>query len=65
MGVAVNVTEDPWHTEMADAEIETETGKSGLTVMDIEFEVAGFPVVHVSLDVTVHTTTSPFAGVYE
>jgi hypothetical protein len=28
------------------------------------FDVAGLPVLHASLDVSTHVTTSPFKGVY-
>ncbi len=35
----------------------------GLTVMVTVFEVAGLPVTHVALDVSMHSTASPFNGV--
>ena len=35
---------------------------AGFTVMIIEFEVAGFPVTHVELDVITHFTVSLLAN---
>ena len=49
----------------AEATIDTLTGCSGLTVMVIVFEVAGFPELHVSLEVIVQIIISPFTGIYE
>jgi hypothetical protein len=49
--VAVYVTEVPEQTGLADAAIETLTGRFGLTVIEIVFEVAGLPVTHVRADV--------------
>ena len=63
VGVAVNVTEVPAHTGLAEAAIDTLTGSSGFTVMVMAFEVAGFPVVQVSLEVRTQEITFPFAGV--
>ena len=51
MGVAVNVTDVPEQTGFADGAIETLTGRFGLTVIVIEFDVAGFPVGQVAFDV--------------
>ena len=53
VGVAVKVTEVPEHTGLADAEIETLTGRFGLTVIEIVFEVAGLPLTHVRVDVII------------
>ena len=41
----------------------TLTGRLGLTVMVIVFDVAGFPVGQVALEVRIHLTTSVFARV--
>ena len=61
-GVAVNVTEVPEHTGLADAAIETLTGRFGLTVIVIGLDVAGLPVGQVAFDVRTHVITSPVAG---
>jgi hypothetical protein len=65
VGVAVKVTEVPEHTGLADAAIETLTGRFGFTVMETVFEVAGFPVGQVTLEVKTHCTVFPFAGTNE
>ena len=58
-GVAVNVTEVPSQMGPAGvALIATLTGKLGLTTITIWLEVAGFPVVHVSEEVTTQVTIS-------
>jgi hypothetical protein len=62
VGVAVNVTDVPEHTGFADAAIETLTGRFGFTVILIVFEVAGFPVGQVALEVRLQITTSLFVG---
>ena len=50
-GVAVKDTTVPSQTGFADAVMDTLTGKFGLTVMVIEFDVAGLPEVQVALEV--------------
>ena len=65
VGVAVKVTEVPEHTGLADAAIETLTGRFGFTVMVTVFEVAGLPVGQVALDVKTQETTSPLTGTNE
>ncbi len=62
VGVAVNVTDVPEHTEFAEAAIETLTGRFGFTVMVTVFDVAGFPVGQVALEVRLQITTSLFVG---
>ena len=62
VGVAVKVTEVPEQTGFADAAIETLTGSGLLTVMVIEFDVAGFPVAQVAFDVNTQVTTLALAG---
>ena len=61
-GDAVNVTEVPAQTGLADAAIETLTGSKGFTVMATGGDVTGFPVVHGSLDVSMHEIVLPFTG---
>ena len=65
MGEAVNVTDIPAHTGLAEAAIETLTGRLGFTVIDTVLDVAGDPVVHVIFDVRMHVTASLLAGMYE
>jgi len=55
----------PVQTVVASAVMETLTGNELSTVMIMELEVAGLPVAQVALEVRIHVTTSPFAGVYE
>jgi hypothetical protein len=62
VGVAVKVTEVPEHTGLAEASIDTLTGKFGFTVMVTVFEVAGLPVGQVALDVRLQETASLFTG---
>ena len=63
VGVAVKVTEVPAQTGFAEGAIITLTGRFGLTVMVIVFEVAGLPVAQVALEVSTHVITSPLTGV--
>ena len=66
VGVAVKVMEVPGATAPdGAAAILTLTGKVGLTVMVIAFEVAGLPVAQVILEVISTVITSPFARVVE
>ena len=65
VGVAVNVTELPAQTGLADAPIDTLTGRFGFTVIGIVLDVAGLPVAHVEFEVNTHVIKSLFAGVYE
>jgi hypothetical protein len=53
----------PEQTGLADAVIETLAGRLELTVIVIEFEVAGLPVLHTSLEVRTQVTTSALSGV--
>ena len=41
VGVAVQVTDVPAQTPLADATIDKDTGKTGLTVMVTKFDMAG------------------------
>ena len=63
VGVAVKVTEVPEQTGFADAAMETLTGRFGLTVIVIEFDVAGLPVAQVALEVNTQVITSPLTGI--
>lgn len=56
------MTEVPAQTGFPDAVMDTLTGSQGFTVMVTVFEVAGFPVVHVSLEVNVQVTVFPLDG---
>ena len=60
---AVKVTDVPAQTLFAEAAIDTLTGNTGLTVMVTVFEVAGLPVLQVSLEVRVQVITSPVTGI--
>ena len=63
-GTAVYITDVPAQTGLALALIATLTGLGGLTA-GLNVPVAGLPVAQVSLEVTIHVTTSPIAGEYE
>ena len=64
-GVAVKVTEVPEHTGLAEAPIETLTGRFGFTPMVTVFETAGLPVGQVALEVSRQVIASLFAGIKE
>ena len=60
VGTAVNVTFVPAHIVLEGlADITTLTGRFGFTVIVIVFDVAGFPVAQVALDVNTQVTKSP------
>ena len=63
MGTAVYVTEVPVQTGFADAVMETLTGSNGLTVIVIVFDVAGFPVAQLRLEVNTQVMRLPLAGI--
>ena len=64
--MAVKVTELPMQNGFDEAEIKMLTGRLGLTVIVIEFEVAGlFDVQIVFEEVRVQVTKSLFNGIYE
>ena len=54
----------PEHTVVAEAVIETLTGRSGVTVMMMLFELAGLPVEQVSFDCKTHVTVSALDGTW-
>ena len=65
-GVAVNVTLVPAQIAPAGtAAMLTLTGKFGLTVIVIVFDVAGLPVGHVAFDVITQVITSLFTSVVD
>ena len=61
-GVAEKVTEVPEHTGLADAATEMLTGRIGLTVMVTVSDVAGLPLLQVSLEVRIQLIALPFEG---
>ena len=61
--MAEKVTEVPAQTVVADGEIETLTGRFGLTVIVTVFELAGLLVAQVALDVSWQVIASEFTGV--
>ena len=63
MAAAVNVTGVPWQQGLQDTVIVTDTGRTGLIVMVMEFDSAGFPVAQPRSEVNWQVITSPFAGV--
>ena len=65
VGVAIQVTGNPEQTGFGDAVMLTETGRSGLTVMLIVFDVAGLPVGQVAVEFKMHETRSPFTDMYD
>ena len=65
VGVAVNVTEVPAQTGLAEAATDTLTGRRGFTVIVTAFEVAGLPVGQVALDVRTQVTRSLLTGTNE
>ena len=64
-GVAVNVTEVPAQTGLADAAIDILTGSNGFTVIVMVLEVAGLPVVQISFEVRTQVIELPLAGTNE
>ena len=60
----MKVTSVPLHIVVAGAaEMDTLTGKIGLTTMVIGFEVAGLPDEQVIFEVSIHVIMSPFNNV--
>jgi len=47
------------------AAMPTLTGRFGLTVMQIEFEVAGFPLAQARFEVRMQVMQSPLTGTYD
>ena len=56
------MTDVPGQTGLAEATIATLTGNSGLTVMFMVLDVAGFPVGQVALEVNTQMTASLLTG---
>ncbi len=65
VGVAQKVTEVPAQTVVKVAEIETLTGRFGLTVIVTVFEIAGLPVAQGVLDINRQVIASEFIGAKE
>jgi hypothetical protein len=63
--VAEKVTEVPAQTMVAEAEIETLTGRFGLTLIVTVFEIAGLPVAQVAFEVNWQVMASEFIGTNE
>ena len=62
--VAVNETDVPAQTGFTEALMAMLTGRFGLTVIQIVFETAGFPLAQERLEVSWQVIQSPFAGIY-
>ena len=62
VGVAVKITEVPAQTGLAEAVMETLTGRLGSTVIFTEVELAGLPVAQVALEVNMQVIASAFDG---
>ena len=65
MVAAVKVTEFPGQNGFEDAEILIPAGRFALTIIVIEFDVAGLPIGQAIFDVRTQETTSPLLGEYE
>ena len=63
VGDAVNVTRVPAQTVVTGVLMLMLTGRFGLTVMQIEFEVAGFPLAQTRFEVRTQLIQSPLTGV--
>jgi hypothetical protein len=63
VGIVVNVTGIDAQTGLAEARIETLTGRFGLTVIVTVFDVAGLPVAQVASEVRITVTWSLLTGV--
>ena len=61
-GIAVKVTDVPAQTGLADAAMVIPADTSELTVMEMVFEVAGFPLTQTAFDVNTQVTASPLMG---
>ena len=53
----------PAQTGFAEATMDKLTGSNGNTVIVTVFEVAGFPLVHVSLEVRMQVIVLPLTGI--
>ena len=64
VGEAVNVTDVPAHTGFTVGETETLTGRFGLTIIVIVFDVAGLFEIQTEMEeIKTQLTWSPFNGV--
>ena len=62
-GEAVKVTEVPMQNGLDEAEMETPTGRSGLTIIITALLVAGLPEMQACEEASVHVMASLFNGV--
>ena len=63
MGVAVNVTDVPAQTGLAEGEMLMLTGSVVFTLIVIVLDVAGLPEGQITFDVSTQVTKSLFKGV--
>jgi len=61
-GVAVKVTGEPWQAGLAEALMDTAAGVPVFITIVMAFEIAGFMIAQVMLDVIWHVTKSPCTG---
>jgi hypothetical protein len=61
--VAVNVTDDPGQNGLLEGVMLTEAGNPVFTIIIMELEVPGLPVVQGKDEFIIQVTTSPPAGV--
>ena len=60
--MAVKVTDVPIQQGLMEAVIEMDTGKTGLTVIEMEFDTPGFITVQLNDERTWQVTKSPLTG---
>jgi hypothetical protein len=56
---------EPWQAGLLDAVIDTFGVILELTIIVMKLDIAGFPFGHKELDTRMHSTMSPFEGIYE
>ena len=61
-GVALNVTAVPGQNGFAEAAMVTPAGRVELTIMAMEFDVAGLPIGQEIFEFNSQNTTSPLLG---
>ena len=62
MGVALKVTDDPGQKGFGVAVIDIPAGRFALTIIVMEFDVAGLPIGQAMFEFKTHVTTSPLLG---
>ena len=60
--VTLKLTVVPWQKGFDEEMIVADVGRDELTTIVIPFEVTGFPLTHIRLDVIWQVTTSPLLG---